>query len=130
MLYHLDLHSKYGPLVRVGPKHVSFSDATRIPQIYGITSKFHKSNFYSMFDIKAPSGQVPTVFSVRDEESHKSIKRPVASAYSMSALKELEPMNDDCSAIFARKLEGLVGRDVDLGMWVHVSFLLCESWFE
>lgn len=73
-----------------------------------------------MFDIKAPTGWVPTTFSVRDEDRHKAIKRPVASAYSMSTLKELEPMNDDCSAIFARKLDGLVGQDIDLGDWVHV----------
>lgn len=119
MNYHLHLHEKYGPLVRIGPKHVSFSDASLIPQIYGITSKFYKSDFYKQFDIKTPTGFVPTIFSVRDEEKHKAIKRPIASAYSMSALKELEPMNDACSAIFMRKLDGLVGQDIDLGTWLH-----------
>ncbi|KAK0268051.1 hypothetical protein LTS16_001639 [Friedmanniomyces endolithicus] len=82
MKYHLKLHERYGPLVRIGPKHISFSDSSLIPQIYGITSKFWKvvnlppglreqtklmifqSDFYKMFDIKAPGGQVPTVFSV------------------------------------------------------------------
>lgn len=93
-----------------------------------------------MFDIKAPTGwfvdctvdpklcdytdgsssRVPTTFSVRDEDKHKAIKRPVASAYSMSSLKELEPMNDDCSAIFSRKLEGFAGQEIDLGQWLHV----------
>lgn len=42
MNYHIQLHEKYGPLVRVGPKHVSFSDARLIPQVYGITTKFYK----------------------------------------------------------------------------------------
>ena len=75
---------------------------------------------------QTPSSPVKTcadpslpVFSVRDELRHRAIKRPVANAYSMSSLKELEPMNDDCSAIFTRKLEGLVGQDIDLGRWVH-----------
>ncbi|TKA74559.1 hypothetical protein B0A55_04445 [Friedmanniomyces simplex] len=84
MNYHLKLHEQYGPLVRIGPKHVSFSDSSLIPQVYGITSKFWKSDFYKMFDIKAPGGQVPTVFSVRDENRHKGIKRPIAGAYSMN----------------------------------------------
>ncbi|KAK1063221.1 hypothetical protein LTR74_009652 [Friedmanniomyces endolithicus] len=119
MNYHLKLHEWYGPLVRIGPKHISFSDSSLIPQIYGITSKFWKSDFYKMFDIKAPGGQVPTVFSVRDENRHRGIKRPIAGAYSMSTMKELEPMNDACSAILLRKLDGMVGQDVDLGKWVH-----------
>ncbi|KAK0290911.1 hypothetical protein LTR35_001632 [Friedmanniomyces endolithicus] len=63
--------------------------------------------------------QVPTVFSVRDENRHRGIKRPIAGAYSMSTMKELEPMNDACSAILLRKLDGMVGQDVDLGKWVH-----------
>ena len=74
-----------------------------------------------MFDIKTPTGPMPTIFSVRDEGLHKGFRRPVASAYSLSSLKELEPMNDDCSAIFLKKLDGLVGKDIDLGKWVHVS---------
>ncbi|KAK0257084.1 hypothetical protein LTS09_007989 [Friedmanniomyces endolithicus] len=137
MKYHLKLHERYGPLVRIGPKHISFSDSSLIPQIYGITSKFWKvvnlppglreqtklmifqSDFYKMFDIKAPGGQVPTVFSVRDENRHRGIKRPIAGAYSMSTMKELEPMNDACSAILLRKLDGMVGQDIDLGKWVH-----------
>lgn len=42
MNYHLRLHDQYGPLVRIGPKHVSFSDATLIPLVYGISTKFWK----------------------------------------------------------------------------------------
>ncbi|KAK3686520.1 hypothetical protein LTR37_019728 [Vermiconidia calcicola] len=72
-----------------------------------------------MFDIKTPSGQMPTIFSVRDEALHKSFKRPIAGAYSLSSLKELEPMNDACSTIFMEKMDGLVGEDIDLGVWVH-----------
>lgn len=124
MNYHLQLHQKYGPLVRIGPNHVSFSDARHIPQVYSITSKFFKSDFYSMFDIKTPAGPMATVFSARDEKIHKDYKRPIAPAYNLSALKELEPMNDECSEIFLRKLDGMVGKDIDLGKWLHVSVLL------
>lgn len=50
MNYHLKLHEQYGPLVRIGPKHVSFSDPSYIPVLYGINSKFWKSDFYKPFD--------------------------------------------------------------------------------
>ena len=125
MNHHLRLHAKYGRLVRIGPNHVSFADTELIPTVYSIGSKFQKSDFYSLFDIKAPDsgGQVPTIFSVRDEERHKAIKRPVANAYSLSSLKELEPMNDECSAIFLHKLgeyaDGKDHRVLDLGVWLH-----------
>lgn len=36
------LHEQYGPLVRTGPTHVSVSDPSLIPVIYGISSKFTK----------------------------------------------------------------------------------------
>lgn len=41
-LFHLDYHRKYGPLVRLGPNHVSVADSQYIPLIYGIASKFYK----------------------------------------------------------------------------------------
>jgi cytochrome P450 len=123
MNYHLRLHEHYGEMVRVGPNHVSISAGSAIPVLYSIASKFqfHKSDWYSMFDFKTPMGTSSTIFSIRDEVEHRSMKRPVASAYSLSTLKELEPMNDACSAIFMRKMGDFASReaDVDLGAWVH-----------
>lgn len=34
-------------------------------------------------------------------------------------MKELEPMNDECSTILCKKLDGLIGKDIDLGQWLH-----------
>jgi hypothetical protein len=39
---HLGYHRKYGQLVRVGPNHVSFSDAEAIPLVYSINTKYFK----------------------------------------------------------------------------------------
>ena len=74
-----------------------------------------------MFDINTASGRMPSVFSARDEGVHKRFKRSIAGAYTMSSLKELEPMNDDCSAIFLDKMEKYADKDIDLGKWVHVG---------
>lgn len=115
MNYHLKLHEKYGPLVRVGPNHVSFSDGSLIPMVYGINTRFWKSEFYEMFNLDGTT----TTFSERDEMVHRAKRRPVAASYSMSTMKELEPMNDECSAILTAKLEGLVGKEIDLGDWLH-----------
>ena len=119
MEYHLDLHRRFGPLVRVGPNSVMFSDASLIPQVYGIASKYMKSDFYLPFDIKTPTGMMGTVFSVRNGPAHRDIRRPIANAYALSTLKELEPMNDACSAVMMRKLEKYLGQNIDLGNWLH-----------
>lgn len=41
-LKHAEYHKTYGPMVRVGPNHVSIADSQCISQIYSITSKFYK----------------------------------------------------------------------------------------
>ena len=118
--HHIKYHEQYGPLVRIGPNHVSIGDANLIPQIYGITSRFYKTMFYSLFDARSKDNHsFPTVFSIRDEDGHKSLKRPVANAYSMSSLVELEPLVDQCSAILQKKLDGIVNKPFDLGVWVQ-----------
>ena len=125
---HLDaikLHRKYGPVVRVGPNHVSFSDAEALSVVYSTSTKFEKSNFYLPFDAKTAHGSVPTVFSVRSEHAHRGIKRPIAGAYSMTTLLELEGLTDECIAIFQEKIEDKLqqsehGRiEMDLGEWLH-----------
>ena len=42
----LDLHRKYGPIVRVAPNMYSIDNPAAIKIIYGINSKFPKSEWY------------------------------------------------------------------------------------
>ncbi|KAL6251758.1 hypothetical protein RBB50_001968 [Rhinocladiella similis] len=116
---HLAYHDKYGPIVRIGPNHVSVSDSDQISVIYNITSKFNKSNFYTLFHAKSPAGNIPTVFSITDPQGHRDLKRPVGAAFALSALLDLESLADECTAILQRKLDGLEGQNIDLGTWLH-----------
>jgi hypothetical protein len=38
----IDLHRKHGPLVRIGPNHISVGDPNAIPIIYGLNKGFTK----------------------------------------------------------------------------------------
>lgn len=40
----IELHKKHGPLVRVGPGHISVGDGEEIATIYGVNSGFSKVN--------------------------------------------------------------------------------------
>lgn len=119
------LHKQYGTVVRVGPNHVSFSSADDIPTVYSAYTKFEKSDYYVPFDAKTPQGWIPTVFSVRSEHAHRDIKRPIANAYSLTSLLELETLTDDCIRIFSDKLSEKLAAssnasiELNLGDWLH-----------
>ncbi|KIX99149.1 uncharacterized protein Z520_04725 [Fonsecaea multimorphosa CBS 102226] len=116
---HLEYHAKYGNLVRVGPNHVSLGDSEQISNVYSITSKFDKSKFYTLFHAKSPVGPIPTVFSIVDPVGHRDLKRPVGAAYALSSLLDFEPLADDCTRILEGKLDGLQGKPIDFGTWLH-----------
>lgn len=44
------------------------------------------------------------LFSTRDEQFHRDQKRPVANAYSITSLLELEPAVDSCTDIVISQL--------------------------
>ena len=47
------------------------------------------------------------------------MKRPVAGAFAMTSLLELEPMADDCAVILEEKLDEMQGCPFDLGVWLQ-----------
>lgn len=61
----LDLHEKYGPVIRTGPNSVVFSDPAVIPLIYGVSSKYYKARTGLQYEI----GGIANV------SSHVSTKR-------------------------------------------------------
>lgn len=52
---HMAYHERYGPVVRIGPNHVSVADSDQISVIYHITSKFNKvchgPNMFNLFNL-------------------------------------------------------------------------------
>ena len=115
----IDLHAKYGTLVRTGPNEVSVSDLNAIKIIYGKTnalvcsgndfdnsegygSKFRRSDWYSVFQ----GHRKFDLFGERDKRIHSSQRRLVSSIYSMDRLKDLEPSIDNAvTALLSRFIQ-------------------------
>lgn len=122
----MKLHHKYGPLVRVGPNHVSVSDPEAVKVIYGINTGFTKTGFYPIQQAMLEGKTMPNLFSVRDEAFHNRLKRPVANAYSVAALLELEDYVDTCTKDFMSILHNQFerqGKSIDLGEWLQYLLL-------
>jgi hypothetical protein len=56
---------------------------------------------------------------MRNLAEHKRVKATVASAYSVSSLRQLEPLVDECTSLFMDGMSDLAGKPVDLGEWLQ-----------
>jgi len=70
-------------------------------------------------DVKTPSGLRQTMVSSRDDVHHRTLKRPIANAFSMTTMVELEPQVDKCIRILEDKFDARLDQDIDLGDWMQ-----------
>jgi cytochrome P450 len=102
---HIAQHEKYGDLVRYGTNAVSVGDPREINQIYGMTGKFRKSEFYQVILPMSKGRILPGIFATQDESLHAMLKKPIAAVYSMSNLVSFESYVDSTIAYFTTILD-------------------------
>ncbi|KAL2256476.1 hypothetical protein VTK26DRAFT_1607 [Humicola hyalothermophila] len=104
---HIALHRKYGPIVRLGPNTLSFSDPEALKTIYGLNKGFIKSDFYVVQQSVVKGTSLPSLFSTTDNDFHMQFRRCVNSAFAMSALVQYEPFVDNTTKLFLKQTERL-----------------------
>ncbi|OGM41477.1 hypothetical protein ABOM_010074, partial [Aspergillus bombycis] len=112
----IQLHDKHGSLVRTGPNEVSTSNLDAIQLIYGPASKFHKSDWYSVWQGRRKFDLFPE----RDAKVHAAQRRLVNSVYCMSGLKEPVPYLDDVLNVYLVRLSQTDTRCIDMSYWVQL----------
>ena len=120
---HIELHRQYGSFVRFGPNMVSVSDPAAIPQVYGLNSRFPKSDFYRVFLLYSRSKPVPTIFATQDDELHRILKKPIGNIYSMTNVVSFEKHVDHTIEFFFKRLEQLFVDEketCDFGKWLQM----------
>jgi Cytochrome P450 len=76
------LHQIYGPVVRIGPKELSFSSLSAQKEIYGAGSGFERTSFYRMFDVYGEQN----LFTFASGRAHSERKKLLAHSYSKSTV--------------------------------------------
>ena len=110
------LHKKHGPLVRTGPNELSVADLAAIKTIYGAGTPFRKSDWYSVWQ----GHRKFDLFAERNEKIHAQQRRLVSRAYSMDALKDLEPHVNAAIETFLSKMATFKGQSIDMGKWTQL----------
>ncbi|TEA13612.1 Cytochrome P450 monooxygenase lolP1 [Colletotrichum sidae] len=77
--YYMDLHERYGPLVRIGPNTVMFSDAETLKRIAAARSGYTKGEWYVVG--RTTPGE-DHLFSLRDEDRRRHLKSRMGPGYS------------------------------------------------
>ncbi|KAJ5711130.1 cytochrome P450 [Penicillium malachiteum] len=111
----VELHGKYGSVVRMGPNTVSVADPEAFREIYKAGGRFKKSATYDVIKGK----RTFDLAGERNEKVHGEQRRLVARAYSMDSTVYLEPKVDE---ILLQTLDQLarISGFTDLGTWVQL----------
>lgn len=119
----LELHEKYGPVVRTAPNELSFSSAQSWQDIYGFRQghkTFIKSPFY---DGGSFADQAHSIVSERDPGEHGKMRKYLSHAFSDRSLKEQEILVSEVVDEFIQKLgtEGTGPEGTDMVMWFNLT---------
>ncbi|KAF5004052.1 hypothetical protein FDECE_9427 [Fusarium decemcellulare] len=111
----VDLHKRYGTIVRYGPNRYSINDPEAAKIIYGLGTHFPKSSWYSTW---ASPGQW-AVFSDQSIKRHTQNRKLYQAMYAMSTLVHYEPFVDECADLFTQRLSEMSTSNlpVDMRHW-------------
>ena len=98
----LSLHSKYGPIVRIGPRCLSFAD----PAAIGSFNRMEKSDFYPVNGATARGRWLYTLFSGTDVAWHDRLRKSVNWIFTPQAVGSYEMLVDQTLVLFLKELGG------------------------
>jgi hypothetical protein len=125
-LDHVELHKKYGRVVRIAPNEVSLSSPEAARAVLSAGKRFYKTDFYAVF----PPPENPDIFTEIREDVHAQKKKVANVPYSMAAMQQLSPFIDDTIEVFMAKMDafatpmdglgdGRIMTAVNFGDWLH-----------
>ncbi|KAF2747656.1 cytochrome P450 [Sporormia fimetaria CBS 119925] len=118
----LELHRKYGPLLRIAPNEVSVSDPAAIPHIYRHQNPLIKSDFYAAWSSGNAISNQPDLFSAVDEKWHAHLRRILNPVYALSNIIKNEQHIQNCTSMFVQKVRGFAERKelMNIGDWAQM----------
>ncbi|KAJ3472634.1 hypothetical protein NLG97_g10831 [Lecanicillium saksenae] len=108
----VELHRRYGPVVRVAPGTYSLDVPEAVGSVYGVASRMPKSEWYDAWTTAGAENR--SLFSDRDARRHAETRKLFQALYNMSNLVSYEGYVDDCTDVLTRQLDGFAERKESL----------------
>ncbi|KAL3444783.1 cytochrome P450 [Aspergillus insuetus] len=96
----LELHMRYGPVVRIGPNHLHTWEGEAIATIYKGGRNMAKTEFYDAF-----TAFNPNLFGGKNEDIHSLRRRQLSHGFSQASITKLEPLIEGQMKIIIEKLQ-------------------------
>lgn len=95
--YTHEQHEKYGPVVRIGPNHLSFTDPRAWKDIYGHRTGGDKEGHHQVEMCKSritssPIEALPSTIINSDQEEHQRLRRAISHGFSDASIRSHEPL--------------------------------------
>ncbi|OQV02463.1 hypothetical protein CLAIMM_07659 [Cladophialophora immunda] len=81
-----EAHKRLGPIVRLGPRHLSFSDPQAYKKIYGHSAPVIKDELYANLGLGNPS-----MFQIVDKEPHGQRRKLLSHVFAAKQINQMEP---------------------------------------
>ncbi|CZR62536.1 related to pisatin demethylase cytochrome P450 [Phialocephala subalpina] len=117
----IELHRRFGSIVRIAPNEYSIDDAEAVKIIYGHGASFVKAPWY--FASGNPDPHNKDLFTDRDPKTHSQNRKKVAALYSMTNLTSMESQVHECSRILAERFSQRARSQID-------QFIDIQHWFQ
>ncbi|KAL7802027.1 cytochrome P450 [Trichoderma aethiopicum] len=113
----IQLHRRYGPIVRLAPNMYSIDLPEAVNKVYGIGSKLPKSDWYDGW--KHPTPDAWTMFPDKDIRRHAQTRRVFQGLYSMSSLVSYEGYVNECADVLLNRLSlfSKSREPINMGHW-------------
>ncbi|KAI1110083.1 cytochrome P450 [Nemania sp. NC0429] len=120
--YHLnilELHNKYGPIVRIGPNLLDIDMPEVIKTVYASGTNWRKTDFYQNNSLLTDGKITYTIFSEADPAKHARLWRPIAKFFGQGNVLTKEIFVDKVVEDMCQRLSASFGdKDCDLGEWI------------
>ncbi|KAH7319357.1 benzoate 4-monooxygenase cytochrome P450 [Rhexocercosporidium sp. MPI-PUGE-AT-0058] len=127
-LVDINLHKKYGPIVRVAPNEVMVSSPKSFRTIYGAGSHFPKGEWYiGTGDCGWSGPDNLDLLSEKNMEKYRAQRRAVGPAYSENYMRDIEKNLDSIIAKNIGIMRQRAGQSVDLDIFFNMFASDCLS---
>ncbi|CEJ62465.1 hypothetical protein PMG11_10962 [Penicillium brasilianum] len=108
-------HRRLGPVVRIQPHHISFTDPRALKDIYGHGSAIIKAPYYDNI-----AGDYHDVANSIDRAEHSRKRRIMSHMFSHNYILTMEEVIDQVLSELIRALDKRLAQDLDIRYWFNL----------